>query len=100
MRAHGSDSDTNCTPVTDHITRGTAIHAVWWSSGVRSGRELLMTLGIVSCFHFYLTFRRLEEQGGGGVGDAVTLPRSLRCCSLFEQRRGCRLPQVITTWDV
>ena len=75
------------------------VEPVTWVAG---REELLMTLGVVSCFHFYLTARRLDEQGARRRSVVVCHVASVICCAAacLSNAVAAVIPLVITTWDV
>ena len=75
------------------------VQPVVWVAG---REELLMTLGVLGCFHCHLTARRLGEMGER-AGSVVAWHVAATCCCLaasLSSAVAAVTPLLITTWDL
>ena len=75
------------------------VEPVVWVSG---REELLMTLGALACLHFYLTARRLGEEGGKTLWVVACYVGSTFFCAAacLSNAVGAVIPLLIVAWEL
>lgn len=75
------------------------VQPVVWVAG---REELLMTLGILGCFHCHISARRRGETSGRAASAAVWHVAATCCCAAaaLSSAIGAVTPMLITTWDL
>ena len=75
------------------------VQPVVWTAG---REELLMTLGVLGCFHCHLTARRLSEMGNPIRSVVAWHVAATGCClaASLSSAVGAVTPLLITTWDL
>ncbi len=74
------------------------VEPVTWVPG---REELLMTLGALVSFHFYLSARRLEGEGRSRAAWACFAAAAVACAAgCLSNAAGAAIPLVLVAWDV